>query len=427
MSFSMRMFVRMPALGEGVKEATVTRLLKQDGDTIDVNALLCEVSTGDMITGVRSPSAGVLVEFYVREGDVVSVGAELAVIGDAAQHRTEVAGPEPESAAEAQTGGLSGLSRHDTRVGDQSLRPGKLVISAGPLGGAPPTTFKAPPERGGLAVTSQPRGAVSSAPASAEVEDATARATHILSRAQQTADRLTSNAKDEADNILSAAQARALAVLNKAEADQTEAERQHAKIMATINQQRIVLEGRLEQLRTFERDYRTRLKSFLELKLEELGPPVASTSPSALERSVAQLQTFERDYRTRLRSYLESQLEELVGRPSSASVPGSASTSSEPFPTPGFVTADDVRNVSFSKPPIGKHGYDHTEVDALLDRVEEKFRDPQSHSLTPEDVHNVAFSRPPIGKCGYNEDEVDAFLEMVEAKLNHIEQKIKGP
>ena len=34
--------------------------------------------------------------------------------------------------------------------------------------------------------------------------------------------------------------------------------------------------------------------------------------------------------------------------------------------------------------------------------------------LTPADVHNVAFSKPPIGKRGYNEDEVDAFLDLVE-------------
>src|SRR3989449_9788291 len=38
-------------------------------------------------------------------------------------------------------------------------------------------------------------------------------------------------------------------------------------------------------------------------------------------------------------------------------------------------------------------------------------------SLTPADVHNVAFSKPPIGKRGYNEDEVDAFLDLVETEL----------
>ena len=40
--------------------------------------------------------------------------------------------------------------------------------------------------------------------------------------------------------------------------------------------------------------------------------------------------------------------------------------------------------------------------------------------LTPTDVHNVAFSKPPIGKRGYNEDEVDAFLDLVEAELGRL-------
>jgi DivIVA domain-containing protein len=41
-------------------------------------------------------------------------------------------------------------------------------------------------------------------------------------------------------------------------------------------------------------------------------------------------------------------------------------------------------------------------------------------SLTPADVHNVAFSKPPIGKRGYNEDEVDAFLDLVEGELARL-------
>src|SRR2546421_5294763 len=40
--------------------------------------------------------------------------------------------------------------------------------------------------------------------------------------------------------------------------------------------------------------------------------------------------------------------------------------------------------------------------------------------LTPADVHNVAFSKPPIGKRGYNEDEVDAFLDLVESELARL-------
>ena len=56
----------------------------------------------------------------------------------------------------------------------------------------------------------------------------------------------------------------------KADALQADAERKHTEIMATINQQRTVLEGRIEQLKTFEREYRVRLKSYLESQLEEL-------------------------------------------------------------------------------------------------------------------------------------------------------------
>lgn len=40
--------------------------------------------------------------------------------------------------------------------------------------------------------------------------------------------------------------------------------------------------------------------------------------------------------------------------------------------------------------------------------------------LTPADVHNVAFSKPPIGKRGYNEDEVDAFLDLIETELARL-------
>ena len=43
--------------------------------------------------------------------------------------------------------------------------------------------------------------------------------------------------------------------------------------------------------------------------------------------------------------------------------------------------------------------------------------------LTPADVHNVAFSKPPIGKRGYNEDEVDQFLDLVEDALGELQDE----
>ena len=43
--------------------------------------------------------------------------------------------------------------------------------------------------------------------------------------------------------------------------------------------------------------------------------------------------------------------------------------------------------------------------------------------LTPADVRNVAFSKPPIGKRGYNEDEVDQFLDLVETELARLTEE----
>ena len=104
----------------------------------------------------------------------------------------------------------------------------------------------------------------------------------------------------------------------KADALQADAERKHSEIMNTINQQRTVLEGRLEQLRTFERLYRTKLKDYLQSQLEELGRSAASASRTTPEGTIEQLQSFAQEYRRGLKAYLESQLEELGERGSAA-------------------------------------------------------------------------------------------------------------
>jgi DivIVA domain-containing protein len=105
--------------------------------------------------------------------------------------------------------------------------------------------------------------------------DARANADQIVSEARQTAETTVTEARQRADAMLADAQTRSETQLRqaqeKADALQADAERKHSEIMGTINQQRTVLEGRLEQLRTFEREYRTRLKTYLESQLEELG------------------------------------------------------------------------------------------------------------------------------------------------------------
>jgi 2-oxoglutarate dehydrogenase E2 component (dihydrolipoamide succinyltransferase) len=73
--------VTMPALGESVTEGTVTRWLKQEGEQVEVDEPLLEVSTDKVDTEIPSPAAGVLSRILVAEDETVEVGAELAVIG----------------------------------------------------------------------------------------------------------------------------------------------------------------------------------------------------------------------------------------------------------------------------------------------------------------------------------------------------------
>src|SRR3712207_9166264 len=73
--------VTMPALGESVTEGTITRWLKQEGEQVEVDEPLLEVSTDKVDTEIPSPAAGVLSKILVAEDETVDVGAELAVIG----------------------------------------------------------------------------------------------------------------------------------------------------------------------------------------------------------------------------------------------------------------------------------------------------------------------------------------------------------
>jgi pyruvate dehydrogenase E2 component (dihydrolipoamide acetyltransferase) len=90
--------VRMPELGESVTEGTVTRWLKQVGDRVEVDEPLLEVSTDKVDTEIPSPVAGTLLEITANEDETVDVGAQLAVIGDAAAGEQQAPAPAPEPA-----------------------------------------------------------------------------------------------------------------------------------------------------------------------------------------------------------------------------------------------------------------------------------------------------------------------------------------
>ena len=93
--------VEMPALGESVTEGTVTRWLKQEGDAVEEDEPLLEVSTDKVDTEIPSPVSGVLTKIVAQEDDTVEVGGQLAVISQAGEAAAEQPAPAAESAEKA--------------------------------------------------------------------------------------------------------------------------------------------------------------------------------------------------------------------------------------------------------------------------------------------------------------------------------------
>jgi pyruvate dehydrogenase E2 component (dihydrolipoamide acetyltransferase) len=96
--------VKMPELGESITEGTITRWLKEEGDRVEVDEPLFEISTDKVDTEVPSPVAGVLKSIKVQVDETVEVGAELAVIEQDGEGGGEAAPAEEGEAAEAGEG-----------------------------------------------------------------------------------------------------------------------------------------------------------------------------------------------------------------------------------------------------------------------------------------------------------------------------------
>jgi len=93
--------VVLPELGESVTEGTVTRWLKNVGDSVAVDEPLLEISTDKVDTEIPSPVAGVVQHIYVQEDETVEVGAPLARIGEGAAAAPAAPAPAPAEAAPA--------------------------------------------------------------------------------------------------------------------------------------------------------------------------------------------------------------------------------------------------------------------------------------------------------------------------------------
>jgi len=89
--------VVLPALGESVTEGTITRWLKNVGDSVSLDEAIVEISTDKVDTELPSPAAGVITEIKVAQDQVAAVGAVLAVISSSAGAST----PKPATPAPA--------------------------------------------------------------------------------------------------------------------------------------------------------------------------------------------------------------------------------------------------------------------------------------------------------------------------------------
>ncbi|MFE0336910.1 2-oxoglutarate dehydrogenase, E2 component, dihydrolipoamide succinyltransferase [Streptomyces sp. NPDC058955] len=98
---TMSVSVTLPALGESVTEGTVTRWLKAEGERVEADEPLLEVSTDKVDTEIPAPASGVLLEIVVGEDETAEVGAKLAVIGAAGAAPAAAPAPAPAAPAAA--------------------------------------------------------------------------------------------------------------------------------------------------------------------------------------------------------------------------------------------------------------------------------------------------------------------------------------
>ncbi|MGA3220946.1 MAG: biotin/lipoyl-containing protein, partial [Acidimicrobiales bacterium] len=150
--------ITMPQLGETVTEGTITKWHKQVGEVVAEDEVLFEVSTDKVDSEVPSPISGTVTEILVQEGQTVSVGAKLAVIGDRADRpavdgtagapaseSTEAADFEP-AAVGSETGGAEaggGEAGGGTRRG-QAQAPVKPPTGSPARPGARPADQRPP-------------------------------------------------------------------------------------------------------------------------------------------------------------------------------------------------------------------------------------------------------------------------------------------
>src|SRR5213595_123538 len=93
--------VVMPQMGVSVSEGTITRWLKREGEQVESDEPLLEISTDKVDTEVPRPASGTLTKILVQEGETVDVGTKLAQLGGAGGGEAEPEASAPEAPAPA--------------------------------------------------------------------------------------------------------------------------------------------------------------------------------------------------------------------------------------------------------------------------------------------------------------------------------------
>jgi 2-oxoglutarate dehydrogenase E2 component (dihydrolipoamide succinyltransferase) len=134
--------VVMPQMGVSVSEGTITKWLKAQGDQVEADEPLLEISTDKVDTEVPSPGSGVLTQILVQEGETVEVGTKLAVIGG--DGAGDASGSEPqaqEAPAEPPTQAAADASMAAASEGVGGVAPSRQAAEAARTNGK---TFVSP-------------------------------------------------------------------------------------------------------------------------------------------------------------------------------------------------------------------------------------------------------------------------------------------
>jgi pyruvate dehydrogenase E2 component (dihydrolipoamide acetyltransferase) len=129
--------VVMPQMGVSVSEGTITKWLKQEGEAVEPDEALLEISTDKVDTEVPSPAGGVIRQILAQEGETVAVGTKIAVIapeGAEAGEEPAEAPPEPATAQAAeetaQASGAEGETPTEAKAEEAAPAPAPAETEA---------------------------------------------------------------------------------------------------------------------------------------------------------------------------------------------------------------------------------------------------------------------------------------------------------